>query len=122
MSNNSENPKGNSNALSLLEFSKKYGQHIKQISLEENTMSVLPTAGDSFIFPDEFNNLNVFVITIAYAKQQLKTFLKEKISPNCAVSIGANDTLKVIVPKSTPEHVDMIPDEYLGYVIDVSSD
>jgi len=112
----------NSNALSLLEFSKKYGQHIKQISLEKNTLCVIPTTGDNFVFPNEFNNLNVFVITIAYAKQQLKIYLKEQIKAPCAVGIGPNNTLKVIVPYPPPEDIDFIPDECFGYVIDVVSD
>ena len=108
-------------AQSLIEFSNKFGEQISQISLVNNTFEIIPKTQDCVsVFPKSFNEIEVVVITLKYVKEKLKAYLKKNISGSCAVGIGSNNTLKVIV--TSPEQIDTIPDEFMGYVINISSD
>lgn len=112
-------------ALVIVDLMEQYGEHIQQITSVDDHIEVVPKLQESADkIPGIFDGVDIYVITLPLAKEELKKFLKKNVPGQYSVySVGLIDfpytqyTLKVVA--FSDEHIHLIPEEFKGYAVDV---
>lgn len=115
--NNDQTSKQNK-ALVIVDLMEQYGEYIQQITSIDDHIEVIPKLQeDADKIPGIFDGVDIYVITLLLAKEELKKFLKENVPGQYSVGLMAQHTLKVIA--FSDEHIHLIPEEFKGYAVDV---